>query len=123
MTSAILTNRSLWYLARGTGVVSLVLITAAVVLGIGGHTGSGAARVPRFATALLHRNLSLLALVLLLVHIATSVLDPFCKAHELENLYAVDGSFFPSVGGGPGGPTLTIAAQALRVARESDIAS
>jgi choline dehydrogenase-like flavoprotein len=52
----------------------------------------------------------------------TSVLDPFCKAHELDNLYAVDGSFFPSAGGGPGGPTLTIAATALRVAARSEIA-
>jgi choline dehydrogenase-like flavoprotein len=52
----------------------------------------------------------------------TSVLDPMCRAHDVDNLYAVDGSFFPSVGGGPGGPTLTIAAQALRVADESDLA-
>jgi choline dehydrogenase-like flavoprotein len=54
---------------------------------------------------------------------ATSVLDPMCRAHDVDNLYAVDGSFFPSVGGGPGGPTLTIAAQALRVAAASGIAS
>ncbi|MDQ6816251.1 MAG: GMC family oxidoreductase [Actinomycetota bacterium] len=52
---------------------------------------------------------------------ARSVLDPVCKAHDLDNLYAIDGSFFPSVGGGPGGPTLTIAAQALRVAAESPL--
>jgi choline dehydrogenase-like flavoprotein len=53
----------------------------------------------------------------------TSVLDPLCRAHDVDNLYAVDGSFFPSVGGGPGGPTLTIAAQAMRVAEESDLAA
>jgi choline dehydrogenase-like flavoprotein len=52
---------------------------------------------------------------------AVSVLDPLCRAHEVDNLYAIDGSFFPSVGGGPGGPTLTIAAQALRVVAESDL--
>jgi choline dehydrogenase-like flavoprotein len=54
---------------------------------------------------------------------ATSVLDPMCRAHDVDNLYAVDGSFFPSVGGGPGGPTLTIAAQAVRVAAESGLAT
>jgi choline dehydrogenase-like flavoprotein len=43
-----------------------------------------------------------------------SVLDPFCKAHELENLYAVDAGFFPS--STAVNPALTIAAQALRVA-------
>ena len=45
---------------------------------------------------------------------ATSVLDVDCKAHELDNLYVVDGSFFPSIGAV--NPTLTIIANALRVA-------
>ncbi|MBU6476498.1 MAG: hypothetical protein KGQ32_01055, partial [Xanthomonadaceae bacterium] len=44
----------------------------------------------------------------------TSVLDLDCKAHELENLYVVDASFFPSIGAV--NPTLTIIANALRVA-------
>jgi sulfoxide reductase heme-binding subunit YedZ len=47
------------------------------VLGITAHNGVGAPRVPRFATAMLHRNLSLLVVVFLAVHISTSVLDPF----------------------------------------------
>ena len=45
---------------------------------------------------------------------ATSVLDRDCKAHELDNLYVVDGGFFPSIGAV--NPTLTIIANALRVA-------
>ena len=44
---------------------------------------------------------------------ATSVLDPWCKAHELDNLYAVDASFF--VSSSAVNPTLTIVANALRV--------
>jgi choline dehydrogenase-like flavoprotein len=44
---------------------------------------------------------------------ATSVLDPQCKAHDLDNLYVVDASFFPS--SGAVNPALTIAANALRV--------
>jgi len=44
----------------------------------------------------------------------TSVLDPTNRAHELSNLYVVDGSFLPSSGGT--NPALTIAANALRVA-------
>jgi choline dehydrogenase-like flavoprotein len=43
----------------------------------------------------------------------TSVLDPSCRSHEVENLYVVDGSFMPSCGGT--NPGLTIAANALRV--------
>ncbi len=43
----------------------------------------------------------------------TSALDANCKAHEVENLYVVDGSFFPS--SGAVNPALTIMANALRV--------
>jgi choline dehydrogenase-like flavoprotein len=45
---------------------------------------------------------------------ATSVLDLDCKTHELDNLYVADASFFPSIGAV--NPTLTIIANALRVA-------
>jgi choline dehydrogenase-like flavoprotein len=45
---------------------------------------------------------------------ASSVLDLNCKAHELDNLYVADASFFPSIGAV--NPTLTIIANALRVA-------
>jgi choline dehydrogenase-like flavoprotein len=44
----------------------------------------------------------------------TSALDVNCKAHDLENLYVVDASFFPS--SGAVNPALTIMANALRVA-------
>jgi choline dehydrogenase-like flavoprotein len=45
---------------------------------------------------------------------STSVVDPWNRAHRLENLYIVDSSFFPTSGGT--NPALTIAANALRVA-------
>jgi choline dehydrogenase-like flavoprotein len=45
---------------------------------------------------------------------ATSVLDVDCKAHEVDNLYVVDTSFFPSIGAV--NPALTAIANALRVA-------
>jgi choline dehydrogenase-like flavoprotein len=44
----------------------------------------------------------------------SSVLDPFCRAHDVDNLFVVDASFFPS--SAAVNPGLTIAAQALRVA-------
>jgi choline dehydrogenase-like flavoprotein len=43
-----------------------------------------------------------------------SVLDPFCRAHDIDNLFVVDASFFPS--SAAVNPGLTIIAQALRVA-------
>ena len=49
-----------------------------------------------------------------------SVLDAHCKAHDLDNLWVVDAGFFPS--SAAMNPALTIAAQALRVVAESDLA-
>jgi choline dehydrogenase-like flavoprotein len=49
---------------------------------------------------------------------STSVLDPWCRSHEISNLFVVDSSFFPS--SGAQNPALTIGAQALRVAAEVD---
>jgi choline dehydrogenase-like flavoprotein len=52
----------------------------------------------------------------------TSVLDPYCRTHDVENLFVVDASFFPS--SAAVNPALTIAAQALRVAdhiRETEL--
>jgi choline dehydrogenase-like flavoprotein len=43
-----------------------------------------------------------------------SVLDPYCRSHDVDNLFVVDASFFPS--SAALNPALTIAAQALRVA-------
>jgi choline dehydrogenase-like flavoprotein len=45
---------------------------------------------------------------------AASVLNPFCQAHEVKNLFVVDGSFMPTAGGAPS--TLTILANSFRVA-------
>ncbi|MFM8894072.1 MAG: GMC oxidoreductase, partial [Actinomycetales bacterium] len=49
---------------------------------------------------------------------AHSVLDPWCRMHEVPNCFVVDSSFFPS--SGAQNPALTIAAQALRVSAEVD---
>jgi choline dehydrogenase-like flavoprotein len=49
---------------------------------------------------------------------ATSVLDGWCRSHDARNLFVVDSAFFPS--SGAQNPALTIAAQALRVAHETD---
>jgi choline dehydrogenase-like flavoprotein len=51
----------------------------------------------------------------------TSVLDPWCRAHDLENLWVLDSGFFPS--SAAMNPALTIAAQALRAVAESPLGS
>jgi sulfoxide reductase heme-binding subunit YedZ len=62
---------------RASGVVALVLLTAALVLGIATFRRWRPARVPRFVTASLHRAISLIAVVFLTVHIVTAVVDPY----------------------------------------------
>ena len=67
----------LWYATRGAGVVSLVLLTGVVVLGIVSVMRWQTASWPRFLTTGLHRNLALTTLIFLAIHIVTAVVDPF----------------------------------------------
>jgi DMSO/TMAO reductase YedYZ heme-binding membrane subunit len=64
---------TLWYLSRGTGVVSLLLLTAALVLGVAGPVRAR----PRVLLAGLHRNLPLLAIAFVAAHVLTTVADGY----------------------------------------------
>ena len=72
-----MTDTLLWYATRGAGGVSLVLFSAVMLLGVLSARRFEARGWPRFLTVGLHRNISLLALVFLLMHIVTAVVDPF----------------------------------------------
>lgn len=67
----------LWYTTRGAGAVTLILLTAVVVLGILTALRFQSPSWPRFVTTGLHRNLALMTLVFLALHIVTAVVDPF----------------------------------------------
>jgi hypothetical protein len=67
----------LWYLTRGSGVVTLVLLTVSVCLGVLTSVRWQSGRLPRFVVAGLHRNVTLLAVVFLGVHVATAVADTY----------------------------------------------
>ena len=71
------TPSPLWYLTRGSGVVTLLLLTLVICLGVATSVRWRTDRLPRFVVAGLHRNLTLLALVFLAVHVATTVADRF----------------------------------------------
>ena len=75
--AAAASGRTMWYLTRGTGVVSLLLLTGVVVLGVSGATRWRTERMPRFVVAGLHRNLSLLAILFVAAHVLTTVADGF----------------------------------------------
>jgi hypothetical protein len=66
-----------WYLTRSTGVVALLLLTAVTALGVAASTGLSTPRLPRFAVAGLHRNLTLLAVAFVVVHVLTTLADGF----------------------------------------------
>jgi sulfoxide reductase heme-binding subunit YedZ len=86
----------LWYLSRGTGAVTLVLLTATVVLGIAGTLRwRPAAGLPRFLVDGLHRNLSLLVVVLLAAHVLTAVLDPFGHLRVLDAVIPLASAYRP----------------------------
>jgi Ferric reductase like transmembrane component len=84
-----------WYLARGTGVVALLLLTASMVIGILGSVRFTAGRWPRFAIDAVHRDVSLLVLVVLVIHIVTSVLDGFAPITLLDGVIPFVSSYRP----------------------------
>jgi hypothetical protein len=67
----------LWLATRATGEISLVLFTAVTVMGIATTKGWASSRWPESVITLLHRNISLLSMVFLGVHIGTTVVDGY----------------------------------------------
>ena len=72
-----MSNSVLWYATRGAGAVSLILLSGVVILGILSSLRVESKGWPRFLTAGLHRNLALMTLVFLALHIVTAVVDPY----------------------------------------------
>lgn len=89
-TAAVLTasaasnGRALWYLTRATGLVSMVLLSATVVLGIVASIGWTRERWPRFLSQGLHRNLSLYCVIVVGLHIVTTVADSYLPITLLD---------------------------------------
>lgn len=77
MTVAAVDPMALWYLARSSGLVLLALLTVNLVLGIAIQGGWRPQGWPRFVAQGLHRNLALLAVALLAIHVLTIELDPY----------------------------------------------
>lgn len=64
-----------WYASGATGVICLVLLSLVSILGILVNGKGRLPGLPRFAVTGLHRNLSMLTVVFLAVHIVTAVAD------------------------------------------------
>ena len=70
-------GQALWFLSRAAGLVALLLLTATLVVGTGHRPGPASTRWPRFAVGAVHRNLALLALAFVAVHVAGAIIDPY----------------------------------------------
>ena len=77
------TTSATWLLTRASGAVSLLLLTATLALGIADVARWRTRGWPRFAIDALHRNLSLLAVAFVFVHVVTTILDTFVSIGPL----------------------------------------
>src|SRR5262250_124335 len=68
---------ALWYASRATGVVTMLLLTAVLLLGILVNRQGRLPGLPSFAVTGLHRNVSLLAVAFLAIHVITAIVDPY----------------------------------------------
>jgi methionine sulfoxide reductase heme-binding subunit len=69
------TSSWFWYFGRATGLIALVLLTATIVLGVLGPARVSSSVWPRYAIRTLHRDLALLSVVVIALHVVTIVLD------------------------------------------------
>ena len=77
MTLAAGNGTALWYITRASGVVSLVLLTAGLVLGVLGTVRWKNDRWPRFAVVSIHRNVTLFAIAFVAIHVLTTIADGY----------------------------------------------
>jgi len=93
--AAVVNSEALWYLTRGFGLITLLLLTGSIVLGISQIVRFSRPGLQRFVVAGLHRNLSLLAIVFLAVHIITAVADPYAPIRLVDAFVPFTGRYRP----------------------------
>jgi sulfoxide reductase heme-binding subunit YedZ len=81
---AVSSGKALWYATRGTGIVCLLLLTVSVVLGVVTTVRFESRHWPRFVIEGLHRNISLLIIVFIALHVATTVIDGFAPIGYID---------------------------------------
>jgi sulfoxide reductase heme-binding subunit YedZ len=86
---------ALWFLTRGTGLVSLLLVTASIVVGVAASLRVAGTATPRFVVAGLHRNLSLLTVAFIVVHVVTTILDAYAPIRVVDAVVPFISSYRP----------------------------
>jgi predicted ferric reductase len=75
--------------------MSLLLLTSVVALGALNGARAGSSRWPRFTISAMHRNLSLIALGFVIVHVATAIIDPYAGIRWLDAVLPFTGHYQP----------------------------
>ena len=86
---------TLWYFTRGTGAVSLVLLTLSLVLGVLDVRRWSAWHVPRFVVDGMHRTVSLLVVLFVAVHVVTAALDTFAPVTLMDAVVPFGSAYRP----------------------------
>jgi hypothetical protein len=84
-----------WYLTRGTGTISLLLLTVSVALGVANVRRVHTPAMPRFVLDAVHRNASLLAVAFVVVHVVTSLLDGYAPISLLDAVIPFTSAYRP----------------------------
>jgi DMSO/TMAO reductase YedYZ heme-binding membrane subunit len=90
-----MTDQLLWFATRGAGVVSLLLASAVVVLGLLTTVRWQRPGWPRFLTAELHRTVALVSVAFTALHVVTAIVDPYAKLGILAALVPLASSYRP----------------------------
>lgn len=90
-----LSQSTYWYLTRASGLIALALFTATFALGLLTAGRVSSPRWPRFVTETLHRNLSLAALGLVVVHGVTLVLDEYVSISTADLVVPFVSGYLP----------------------------
>ena len=88
-------STALWYASRATGVVSMVLLSLVVVLGVMVNRQGRLPGLPRFAVTGLHRSISLIAVVFIAVHVLTAVFDKYVSIRLAAAIIPFTSSYMP----------------------------
>lgn len=84
-----------WAFGRVSGIMALALLTVSIVLGILTRSGRPLPGLPRFAIALVHRNVALLSAAFLVLHVGSLLLDSYAKLRVTDLVVPFLGQFKP----------------------------
>ncbi|MGO4382781.1 ferric reductase-like transmembrane domain-containing protein [Specibacter sp. RAF43] len=88
-------DEALWAFGRVSGLIAMVLLSGTVVLGILTRSGRPVAGLPRVSVTLLHRNLSLLAVIFLALHVGSLMLDSYAHLNPVDVVVPFLGGYKP----------------------------